>query len=287
MLQTSVLTHPRIPQPMRAACSEARCAVYRSATDLRSDDRLAAWRLLFAMDRLLFWRSPTDRGRDTRARKLTANLTRRLAWFWAGEWQILWDSAHVCGASSRSATSSVQTLQQQASRIERTVVPCLPPPLAPSPLPCTIFPSPSLSPHLFLPPFHTTTQHNTTQHNTTQHSTAQHNTTQTTTQHNTTQHNTTQHNITHNATHTRNLPSLPPSLLPFPSLPFPSLPFPSLPFPSLPFPSLPFPSLPFPSLPFPPTLFPFLPSSILFPPSPLPSPFPVPLDMKHLLLAHQ
>ena len=122
MLQTSVLTHLRIPQPMQAACSEARCAVYRSATDLRSDDRLAAWRLLFAMDRLLFWRSPTDRGRDTRARKLTANLTRGLAWFWAGEWQILWDPAHVCGASSRSATSSVPTLQQQASRIERTVV---------------------------------------------------------------------------------------------------------------------------------------------------------------------
>ena len=68
MLQTSVLTHPRIPQPMRAACSEARCAVYRAATDLRSDDRLAAWKLLFAMDRLLFWR-------DTRARKLTANFT--------------------------------------------------------------------------------------------------------------------------------------------------------------------------------------------------------------------
>ena len=118
MLSIQVLTHPRIPAAMRVACWEARCAVNRQATAHDHEDHAPPWKLLLALDRLLFWRSQRAKGRDTRPRKCAASLSRRLAWFWAGEWQMLWDAAHIqceCG-SSRAPTPS---LKRQAARIER------------------------------------------------------------------------------------------------------------------------------------------------------------------------
>ena len=90
-----------VPEPLHLQYRVAkRCLLQRAAAAGTPGEEMAAWKALLVLDRLLLWKGFSRGGGGRNGRRHNANVrtvSERLALFWAGQWDELWQQ-HLAAA---------------------------------------------------------------------------------------------------------------------------------------------------------------------------------------------